>query len=337
MNTISKDSNGRYQLEQSSDGIRKDKIKLVALIGAVTLSATAIYAAGALSHKYIFSAKMSPRVSIEHLPQEYRSIFEFPAEQEQTAHSENTAFQSDDHEILDGVRDVIEVARSTNYATVLILDKFLKKIDKSPAVDVEARNDDMKRALRVGVASLNHLADRTQQLSSLNSVIAQEFSLQQLAQNPSETSVLTEPDSPTHETKTQDDTVVTPQAVSAKREKTLTEKFAALNKKMATFRKSETLKQMQVTEQPLSVGSEVDSIQRKNWVVAEGESMTHMVRRGESLAILAKKFYGDPLKYTAILEANNDKLSDPEKIREGMYLVIPGVKKVAPFSVSLAD
>jgi nucleoid-associated protein YgaU len=50
---------------------------------------------------------------------------------------------------------------------------------------------------------------------------------------------------------------------------------------------------------------------------------TYTVQAGDSLSKISKQFYGDANKYMKIFEANKDKLSDPDKVRAGMELVIP--------------
>ena len=48
------------------------------------------------------------------------------------------------------------------------------------------------------------------------------------------------------------------------------------------------------------------------------------VQPGDSLSKIAQKFYGDPLKYKAIFEANQPMLRDPNLIYPGQTLRIPG-------------
>jgi nucleoid-associated protein YgaU len=50
---------------------------------------------------------------------------------------------------------------------------------------------------------------------------------------------------------------------------------------------------------------------------------TYTVQPGDSLSKISKQFYGDANKYMKIFEANKDKLSDPDKVRVGMDLLIP--------------
>ncbi len=49
----------------------------------------------------------------------------------------------------------------------------------------------------------------------------------------------------------------------------------------------------------------------------------HTVKSGESLSKIAKHYYKDPMKYTAIFEANKDILKNPDVIHPGQELTIP--------------
>lgn len=53
------------------------------------------------------------------------------------------------------------------------------------------------------------------------------------------------------------------------------------------------------------------------------ESQYYRVKSGDSLSKIAKEFYGDPMKYPAIFEANQPMLTDPDKIYPGQVLRIP--------------
>jgi LysM repeat protein len=50
---------------------------------------------------------------------------------------------------------------------------------------------------------------------------------------------------------------------------------------------------------------------------------TYKVQPGDTLSKISKQFYGDANQYMKIFKANTDKLSDPDKIRPGMDLLIP--------------
>lgn len=49
----------------------------------------------------------------------------------------------------------------------------------------------------------------------------------------------------------------------------------------------------------------------------------HTVQGGESLSLIAKRYYKDPMKYKAIFEANTDILKNPDVIHPGQELTIP--------------
>jgi nucleoid-associated protein YgaU len=51
----------------------------------------------------------------------------------------------------------------------------------------------------------------------------------------------------------------------------------------------------------------------------------HTVKEGESLSLIAKEYYGDPMKYKAIFDANTDILDDPSLIHPDQVLTIPFV------------
>ncbi len=61
-------------------------------------------------------------------------------------------------------------------------------------------------------------------------------------------------------------------------------------------------------------------------VKPEPEGVYHTVVRGDTLSKLAKKHYGDAMKYPLIFEANKPMLSDPDKIYPGQVLRIPPLK-----------
>ena len=53
------------------------------------------------------------------------------------------------------------------------------------------------------------------------------------------------------------------------------------------------------------------------------EADFYTVKRGDSLSKIAKRVYGDPMKYTKIFEANKPMLKDPNLIYPGQVLRIP--------------
>ena len=57
----------------------------------------------------------------------------------------------------------------------------------------------------------------------------------------------------------------------------------------------------------------------------EPEAVFHTVASGDSLSKIAKKHYGNAMKYMVIFEANKPMLSDPDKIYPGQVLRIPAL------------
>ena len=58
-------------------------------------------------------------------------------------------------------------------------------------------------------------------------------------------------------------------------------------------------------------------------VKSEPEAQFYEVKRGDSLSKIAKQFYGDPMKYKIIFEANQPMLDNPDTIFPGQTLRIP--------------
>ena len=56
----------------------------------------------------------------------------------------------------------------------------------------------------------------------------------------------------------------------------------------------------------------------------QAETKFYTVVSGDSLSKIAKEFYGDPMKYPEIFEANKPMLKDPDLIYPGQVLRIPG-------------
>ncbi|HSL21336.1 MAG TPA: LysM peptidoglycan-binding domain-containing protein [Vicinamibacterales bacterium] len=74
----------------------------------------------------------------------------------------------------------------------------------------------------------------------------------------------------------------------------------------------EVVADLRVTEAPAAAGK------------ATSAQRTYTVKSGDTLSRIAKEFYGDAQAYTRIFDANRDQLSDPDKIRPGQVLKIPG-------------
>ena len=57
--------------------------------------------------------------------------------------------------------------------------------------------------------------------------------------------------------------------------------------------------------------------------IQEPEAQFHTVVSGDSLSKIAKVYYGNPMKYPEIFEANKPMLTHPDKIYPGQVLRIP--------------
>ncbi|NNK86912.1 MAG: LysM peptidoglycan-binding domain-containing protein [Flavobacteriaceae bacterium] len=51
----------------------------------------------------------------------------------------------------------------------------------------------------------------------------------------------------------------------------------------------------------------------------------HLVKSGETLGKIAKQYYGDPMKYKTIFNANSDILKNPDLIYPDQELIIPNL------------
>ncbi|WP_421807658.1 LysM peptidoglycan-binding domain-containing protein [Flagellimonas sp.] len=74
------------------------------------------------------------------------------------------------------------------------------------------------------------------------------------------------------------------------------------------------------------IGGEKPSDIKAN-ITVEDESVyhRHTVKSGESLSKIAKHYYGDPMKYNKIFEANTNILKNPDVIHPEQVLVIPNL------------
>ena len=74
------------------------------------------------------------------------------------------------------------------------------------------------------------------------------------------------------------------------------------------------------------IGGEQPADIKANITVADDSVYhRHVVKSGESLSLIAKHYYGDPMKYQAIFEANTSILSNPDVIHPDQELVIPNL------------
>ena len=74
------------------------------------------------------------------------------------------------------------------------------------------------------------------------------------------------------------------------------------------------------------IGGENPSDIKANITVADETIYArHVVKGGESLSKIAKHYYGDPMKYKKIFEANTGILKNPDVIHPDQVLVIPNL------------
>lgn len=52
-------------------------------------------------------------------------------------------------------------------------------------------------------------------------------------------------------------------------------------------------------------------------------SRTYVVRKGDTLQSIAKKYYGDSTKWRRIYDANRQRIKNPDKVSVGMKLIVP--------------
>ena len=79
-------------------------------------------------------------------------------------------------------------------------------------------------------------------------------------------------------------------------------------------------------DQIKEVGGENPTDLQANITVADKSVYArHTVKSGESLSKIAKHYYGDPMKYNAIFEANTNILKNPDVIHPDQELVIPNL------------
>jgi nucleoid-associated protein YgaU len=72
-------------------------------------------------------------------------------------------------------------------------------------------------------------------------------------------------------------------------------------------------------------GESASDVKANISVTDESVYHKHTVKSGESLSKIAKTYYGDPMKYKQIFDANTNILSNPDVIQPDQVLVIPNL------------
>ncbi len=71
------------------------------------------------------------------------------------------------------------------------------------------------------------------------------------------------------------------------------------------------------------VANVVNEIQVEEAAPAEAKVEYYVIQKGDTLSLIAKRYYGDPMAYTKIFEANREVIQDPDKIFPGQKIRIP--------------
>ncbi len=75
---------------------------------------------------------------------------------------------------------------------------------------------------------------------------------------------------------------------------------------------------------PAQLAADEGRLQPKNHYAAPPpDQRVHVVKKGETLFGLARKYYGDQRQWRRIYQANRKQIRDPQRIETGMKLVIP--------------
>lgn len=76
--------------------------------------------------------------------------------------------------------------------------------------------------------------------------------------------------------------------------------------------------------QPGELASEHGEVQPKDrYAPSPPTTNIHTVTKGDTLFILARKYYGDQRQWRRIYQANRNRIDDPQRIKVGMKLIIP--------------
>lgn len=76
-------------------------------------------------------------------------------------------------------------------------------------------------------------------------------------------------------------------------------------------------------EAPARKSERNESDEKVELEIDEDEVRYYNVKKGDTLSLIAQEFYGDPMQYPKIFEANKPMLTDPDKIYPGQKLIIP--------------
>lgn len=83
------------------------------------------------------------------------------------------------------------------------------------------------------------------------------------------------------------------------------------------------VRELEVPKPPPSSNNSGNSNNNSNNNHNNGGRRTHTVKKGESLWLISKRYYGAGSKWRTIYNANKDKIKNPNRIYPGWVLVIP--------------
>lgn len=91
-------------------------------------------------------------------------------------------------------------------------------------------------------------------------------------------------------------------------------------RRLAVVITEQAVKPLPVNSNNLKIG---EYTQPKPKSIVNEKNRTYIVKQGDTLSLIARKYYGDGNYWNRILDANQSKLSNPDGIKIGMELVIP--------------
>ena len=85
-------------------------------------------------------------------------------------------------------------------------------------------------------------------------------------------------------------------------------------------------KELEARSAPLPIGSgkaQARDASSKKTASRKSEGRTYVVRSGDTLVSISRKFYKSSTRWKAILDANKQEIRDPKKLTVGQSLIIP--------------
>jgi len=67
----------------------------------------------------------------------------------------------------------------------------------------------------------------------------------------------------------------------------------------------------------------IEESYEESFVETSSQERTYIIKKGDTLQKISKKFYGTSRAWKKIFDANTDRLASPDKIKPGQVLIIP--------------